>query len=145
MCKSVFFINFHSLKTVGKIICVIYVLCFSCFRVCSLLPYGHLLGKGWPLGSCCIFVTFSYGIRRQVWYLIVSIPDLCHLSYFKKSLKSPWILHKIVCMNLIFQENIQASSQDFGTYHIIKQWRRHSCRLTKSRLDFLHTWSTIWM
>ena len=28
------------------IICVIYVLCFSCFRVGSLLPCGHLLGKG---------------------------------------------------------------------------------------------------
>ena len=26
--------------------CVIYVLCLSCFRVCSLLPCGHLLGKG---------------------------------------------------------------------------------------------------
>ena len=30
------------------IICVIYmyVLCLSCFRVCSLLPCGHQLGKG---------------------------------------------------------------------------------------------------
>ena len=28
------------------IICVIYVLCLSCFRVCSLLPCGQLLGKG---------------------------------------------------------------------------------------------------
>ena len=28
-----------------------YVLCLSCFRVCSLLPCGHLLGKGWPLDS----------------------------------------------------------------------------------------------
>ena len=27
------------------IICVIYVLCLSCFCVCS-LPCGHLLGKG---------------------------------------------------------------------------------------------------
>ena len=29
----------------------IHVLCPPCFRVCSLLPCGHLLGKGWPLGS----------------------------------------------------------------------------------------------
>ena len=27
-------------------------LCFSCFRVCSLLHCRHLLGKGCPLGSC---------------------------------------------------------------------------------------------
>ena len=30
-----------------------------------------------------VFVTFPCGILGQVWYLIVSIPDLCHLSYFK--------------------------------------------------------------
>ena len=30
----------------------------------------------------CIFVTFPCGILGQVWYLIVSFPDLCHLSYF---------------------------------------------------------------
>ena len=29
----------------------------------------------------CIFVTFPCGILGQVWYLIVLIPDLCHLSY----------------------------------------------------------------
>ena len=39
----------------------IYVLCLSCFRVCSLLPCGHLLGKGWPLGSYlwCLFAFLS--------------------------------------------------------------------------------------
>ena len=29
-----------------------------------------------------IFVTFPCGIQGQVWYLIVSFPDLCLLSYF---------------------------------------------------------------
>ena len=57
------------------------------FFVCSLQPYGHLLGKGWPLGSlvCTVFlrfVTFPCGVLGQVWYFIVSIPDLCLLSYF---------------------------------------------------------------
>ena len=43
------------------IICVIYVLCLSCFRVCSLLPCGHLLGKCWLIGSClwCLIVFLS--------------------------------------------------------------------------------------
>ena len=44
---------------------------------------GHLLGKGWPLGSRLWFLTvslsLSIGILGQVWYLIVSIPDLCTL------------------------------------------------------------------
>ena len=31
------------------------------------------------------FVTFPFGILGQVWYLIVSIPDLCTLTYFKKN------------------------------------------------------------
>ena len=30
----------------------------------------------------CIFVTFPCGILSQVWYLIVSLPDPCFLSYF---------------------------------------------------------------
>ena len=30
----------------------------------------------------CIFVTFPCRILGQVWYLIVSLPDLCRLSYF---------------------------------------------------------------
>ena len=30
----------------------------------------------------CDFVTLSFGILRQVWYLIVSIPDPCCLSNF---------------------------------------------------------------
>ena len=46
---------------------------------------GHLLGKGLPLVSrlWCLFVSLllSIGILGQVWYLIVSIPDLCTLTY----------------------------------------------------------------
>ena len=30
----------------------------------------------------CDFVTFPYGVSGQVWYLIVSSPDLCLLPYF---------------------------------------------------------------
>ena len=30
----------------------------------------------------CDFITFPFGILGQVWYLSVSIPDLCCLSYF---------------------------------------------------------------
>ena len=39
-----------------------------------------------PLARVCdvqlCFVTFPFGILVQVWYLIVSIPDLFRLSYF---------------------------------------------------------------
>ena len=55
--------------------------------VCLYVLCGHLLGKGWPLGSrlwCLLWVChFPICILDQVWYLIVSIPDLCTLTYFK--------------------------------------------------------------
>ena len=35
----------------------------------------------------CVFVTLLYGILGQVWYLIVSILDLCRLSYFSSALE----------------------------------------------------------
>ena len=62
-------------------------LCFSCFRVCSLLPCGHPCWERADLLALagdvyCIFVTFPFGILGQVWYLIVSFLDLCRLSYF---------------------------------------------------------------
>ena len=30
----------------------------------------------------CVIVTFPFGILGHVWYLIVSIPNLCPHSYF---------------------------------------------------------------
>ena len=35
-------------------------------------------------GVFCEFVIYSIGILGQVWYLIVSIPDLCTLTYYDK-------------------------------------------------------------
>ena len=63
-----------------------YVLCLSCFCVCSLPPFGHLKERADLLTLVCDvycdFVTFPFGILGLVWYLIASIPDPCHLSYF---------------------------------------------------------------
>ena len=69
------------------LLCFSSVLCLLCpVRVCLYVLRGHLLGKGWPLGSrlwCLLLVChFPIGILGQVWYLIVSIPDLCNLTYF---------------------------------------------------------------
>ena len=46
-----------------------------------------LAGKGLtfllsPVMFIYVSVTFSCGILSQVWYLAVSIPDLCHPSFF---------------------------------------------------------------
>ena len=63
------------------------VLCLLCLCVRAfILPCGRPLGKGWPLGPSlwCLNLSllFPIGILGQVWYLIVSIPDICTLTYF---------------------------------------------------------------
>ena len=36
------------------------VLCLLCLCVCLFVPCGHLLGKGWPLGSQYSSIQISY-------------------------------------------------------------------------------------
>ena len=42
----------------------------------------------------CVFVTFPFGVLGQVWYLIVSILDLCLLPWKK--------VHVLICFPNIF-------------------------------------------
>ena len=37
----------------------------------------------------CVFVTFPCGVLGQVWFLIVSISDLCLLPYLDNKVKLP--------------------------------------------------------
>ena len=88
-CKpssKIFYWPFQGGTSFVDLLCFCSVLCLLCFvRVCLYVLRGHLLGKGWPLGSrlwCLLWVChFPIGILGQVWYLIVSIPDLCNLTY----------------------------------------------------------------
>ena len=68
--------------------------CYAFVCVCSYVPCGHLLGKGWSLGSrlWCLIMSFHFpiGILGQVLYLIVSIPDLCTLAYFNNNESKGW-------------------------------------------------------
>ena len=64
-------------------VCLVFVMLSSLFTVALWSPAG----KGrtyWLLFVMfnCDFVTFPCGILGQVWFLIVSIPDLYRLSYF---------------------------------------------------------------
>ena len=68
------------------------VLCSSCFCVCSLLSFGHLLGKGWPLGSCCwcllylCYFPMWYPVSGMVLDCIVSWSFLFSLLLFRRKL-----------------------------------------------------------
>ena len=85
--SKIFYWPFQGGTSFVDLLCFCSVLCLLCFVcVCLYVLRGHLLGKGWPLGSrlwCLLWVChFPIGILGQVWYLIVSIPDLCNLTYF---------------------------------------------------------------
>ena len=62
--------------------CIFYA--FVC--VCLHVPCGHLLERADLLafvsGVFLLVCYFLIGILGQVWYLIVSIPDRCTLTYF---------------------------------------------------------------
>ena len=68
------------------------LLCYLCLsllycHVCILQPCGQLLVKVDLFALLCVvfscvFAIFTYGVLGQVWYTIVSIPDLCLLHYF---------------------------------------------------------------
>ena len=64
-------------------LCLVFVMLSHLFIAALWSPAGKWLTY-WLLFVMfnCYFVTFPYGTMGQVWYLIVSIPDLCHLSYF---------------------------------------------------------------
>ena len=62
---------------------LVFVMLSRLFIAALWSPAGKVL-TSWLLFVMfkCVFVTFPCGILGQVWYLIVSIPDLCHFSYF---------------------------------------------------------------
>ena len=67
------------------------------FRVCHAFLTVHcsLVATCWERADLlallyvmfyCVFVTFPYAALGQVWCMIVSIDDLCLLSYFDGSI-----------------------------------------------------------
>ena len=59
------------------------VLCLLCLCarlfICALWSPA---GKGLPSWLLFVVCHFPIGILGQLWYLIVSIPDICTLTYF---------------------------------------------------------------
>ena len=64
-------------------LCLVFVMLSRLFIAALWSPTGKGLNS-WFLFAMfnCVFGSFPCGILGQVWYLIVSIPDLCRLSTF---------------------------------------------------------------
>ena len=54
---------------------------FASFHCCLVVTCRERAGLLFLMLNC-VFDTFPCGILGQVWYLVVSILDLCRLSYF---------------------------------------------------------------
>ena len=65
-------------------LCLVFVKLASvhCCLVVTCWERTHLLAL--VCDVCCVNVTFPCSILAQMWYLIVSIPDLCRISYLHK-------------------------------------------------------------
>ena len=70
-------------------VCLVFVI-LSCLFIAALWsPAGKGMTSWLLLGmSNCDIVTFPCGILGQVWYLIVLIPVLCRISYFKNTTRN---------------------------------------------------------
>ena len=66
-------------KIVKKCLPIIFYICFGSDNILTHRSKAALLL--WIICVMFCYVIFPYGILGQVWYLIVSIPDLYHLSY----------------------------------------------------------------
>ena len=77
-------------------LCLVFVM-LSCLFIATLWsPAGKgLTSKLLFVMSNCDLFTFPCGILGQVRYLIVLIPDPCHLSYFESE------MHKMREINLL--------------------------------------------
>ena len=116
--SKIFYWPFQGGTSFVDLLCFCSVLCLLCFvRICLYVLRGHLLGKGWPLGSrlwCLLWVYhFPIGILGQVWYLIVSIPDLCNLITLNQLIHQFCYMFRILIETVLFSSHTitQATSK----------------------------------
>ena len=79
------------------LLCFCSVLCLLCLCACLFIcalwsPAGKGLTSWLSFVASTVICHFPIDILGQVWYLIVSIPDLCTLTYFDDM---RWCCHHI--------------------------------------------------
>ena len=64
--------------------CLVFVMfCARLFICASWSPAGKGLTSWLSFVVSSVSLSLSIGILGQLWYLIVSIPDLCNLTYYR--------------------------------------------------------------
>ena len=63
--------------------CIVFAMFCARLFICALWsPAGKGLTSWLSFVVSSVSLSFPIGILGQVWYLIVSIPDLCTITYF---------------------------------------------------------------
>ena len=129
------------LKFKTRLVFVLSCVCYVFVRICLYVFCGHLLGKGWPLGSrlwCLLWVChFPIGILGQVWYSFVWIPDLCTLTYFDKVILPEWY----ILAEIYWKDNVNTGTgkmrKSIETVHGSRQAQKSLCDSInkESRID----------
>ena len=86
-----------------------------CSLMVTCLERTDLLALVCEISIC--FVTFPCGILGQVWYLIVSIYDLCHLSYF--TVLSDFFFINLKLFSGIFHLSAISSSMKYSLLTVV--------------------------
>ena len=87
------------------LLCFCSVLCLLCLCarlfICALWsPAGKGLTSWLSFLVSTVSLSLSIGILGQVWYLIVSIRDLCTLTYFVQIMPLFEVLHPVNFVNI---------------------------------------------
>ena len=64
--SKIFYWPFQGGTSFVDLLCFLSCVCYAFVRVCLYVPCGHLLGKGWPLGSRLWCLTVSVSLSH--WY-----------------------------------------------------------------------------
>ena len=91
-------------RAFASVHCCLVVTCWERVDLLTLVGYVFLY----------FFVTFSCDILGQVWYLIVSFPDFCLLSYFK-CITSPLIVTLLNWTRPVFCISVITLMSDLGS------------------------------
>ena len=84
-----------------SLFCLVFAMfCARLFICASWSPAGKGLTSWLSFVVSSVSLSLSHWYLGQVWYLIVSIPDLCNLTYFVAVSLKVYSIHRLVAVSL---------------------------------------------
>ena len=148
--SKIFYWPFQGGTSFVDLLCFCSVLCLLCFvRVCLYVLCGHLLGKGWPLGSrlwcllwVCHFPLVSW-VRCGTWLyrFLIFAPLLTILDNYEGLIKC-----KVLPPKALFHPVLPCKVNGKLLFHLRKTCaetqQQTPCRHDNAERSFIGTWVT---